>query len=72
MRTRSYPARLPHYPTVRAHHRTWAPSRAMVSRTHTHTLQMRNTMVVKGWSVGTGFAAERRLSEAPVAGGSGC
>ena len=47
------PARLPHYSTVRAHHRTWAPSRAAVSHTLHNTLRMHDTMVVKGWSVGS-------------------
>ena len=47
------PARLPHYSTVRAHHRTWAPSRG-VSVSHTYTtMRMHNTMVVKGWPVGS-------------------
>ena len=53
MRTRCYPARLPHYSTVRAHHRTWAPSRAAVSHTLHNYLRMHDTMVAKGWSVGS-------------------
>ena len=44
---------------------TWAPSRAAVSHTHT-TLRMRNTMVVKGWSVGSPLYGGSRGS------GGGC
>ena len=44
---------------------TWAPSRAIPIVPHTHTaLRMRNTMVVKGWSVGSPLIGG---SEAPVA-----
>ena len=57
MRTRSYPARLPHYSTVRALHSDVGPQVGPSCRTHAS--RMRN-MVVKGWSVGS-----------PLYGGSG-
>ena len=64
VRTRRYPARLPHYSTVRAHHRTWAPSRAPCL-THIHITA--HAEHFGGEGVVGGFAANRRLSEAPVA-----
>ena len=61
VRTRSYPARLPHYSTVRAHHRTVGPkSGRRVSNTQANAEH-------GGEGVVGGFAADRRLSEAPVA-----
>ena len=60
VRTRSYPARLPHYSTVRAHHRNVGPkSGHCVSHTHNTA---NADMVVKGWSVGSPLdGGSRRL-----------
>ena len=69
VRTRSYPARLPHYSTVRAHHRNVGPkSGRRVSHTHNtaNAEHHGGEGVVAGrWHAHGGFAAERRLSEAP-------
>ena len=68
VRTRSYPARLPHYSTVRAHHRNVGPkSGHRVS--HTHSIANAEH---GGEGVVGGFAADRRLSEAPVAAAGYC
>ena len=69
MRTRSYPARLPHYSTVRAHHRNVGPKSG---RRVTHTHNTANAEHHGGEGVVGGFAAVRRLSEAPVAAAGYC
>ena len=61
MRTRSYPARLPHYSTVRALHSDVGPQ-VGPSCLDTHTASRMRNMVVKGWSVGSPLiGGSRRL-----------
>ena len=59
VRTRSYPARLPHYSTVRAHHRNVGPKSG---RRVSHTHNTANAEHHGGEGVVGGFAAVRRLS----------
>ena len=64
VRTRSYPARLPHYSTVRALHSDVGPQ---VGPLHSIANAEHGGEGVVG-----GFAADRRLSEAPVAAAGYC
>ena len=61
VRTRSYPARLPHYSTVRAHHRAVGPKSGHLSNTQANAEH-------GGEGVAGGFAADRRLGGS----GGGC
>ena len=52
MRTRCYPARLPHYTHSTCTPHNLGPESGRRCLTH-YTLRMHNTMVVKGWPVGS-------------------
>ena len=52
MRTRCYPARLPHYTHCTCTPQNVGPESGRRCLTH-YTLRMHNTMVVKGWPVGS-------------------